>query len=68
MERESGQLERELRVAERSYGSDHRHLVVARSYLTKLLGNVRLVRHLAQHHSEFLAEFQRIADGDAATA
>ena len=68
MERESGQLERELRVAERSYGPDHMHLVVARGYLTKLLGNVRLVRHLAQHHPEFLAEFQRITDGDAATA
>ncbi|WP_207792081.1 plasmid partitioning protein RepB C-terminal domain-containing protein [Siccirubricoccus phaeus] len=47
MERESGQLERELRVAERSYGPDHMHLVVARGYLSKLLGNVRLVRHLA---------------------
>ncbi len=30
MERESSQLERELRVAERSYGPDHMHLVVAR--------------------------------------
>ncbi len=68
MERESGQLERELRVAERSCGSDHMHLVVARGYLTRLLGNVQLVRHLAQHHPEFLAEFQRITEGDTAAA
>ncbi|QYU69942.1 ParB N-terminal domain-containing protein [Leptolyngbya sp. 15MV] len=68
MERESGQLERQLRVAERSYGPDHMHLVVARGYLTKLLGNARIVRYLAQQHPEFLAEFQRITDGDSAAA
>lgn len=68
MERESSQLERELRVAERSYGPDHMHLVVARGYLTRLLGNARIVRYLAQQHPEFLAEFQKITEGDTAAA
>jgi hypothetical protein len=68
MERESSQLERELRVAERSYGPDHMHLVVARGYLGRLLGNARVVRYLAQQHPEFLAEFQRIIEGDTAAA
>lgn len=68
MERESSQLERELRVAERSYGPDHMHLVVARGYLGRLLGNARVVRYLAQQHPEFLAEFQRIIEGNTAAA
>jgi 2-hydroxychromene-2-carboxylate isomerase len=68
MERESSQLERELRVAERTYGPDHMHLVVARGYLGRLLGNARVVRYLAQQHPEFLAEFQRIIEGDTAAA
>jgi hypothetical protein len=31
-------------------------------YLARLLGNAAVVRHLAQHHPELLAEFQKIAD------
>jgi hypothetical protein len=62
MERESANLERELKMAEQSYGADHLDLVLAKGYLGKLLGNARVVRYLAQHHHEFLAEFQRIAE------
>lgn len=54
--------------AERSYGPIRMHLMVGCGYLTKLLGDVRLVWYLAHHHPAFLAEFQRVADGDAATA
>jgi len=62
MERESANLEREFKMAEQSYGTDHLDLVVAKGYLAKLLGNARVVRYLAQHHQELLSEFQKIAE------
>ena len=68
MERESASLERELRLVERTYGADHLDLVLARGYVAKLIGNARIVRYLAQNHSEFLAEFQRISEAVASAA
>lgn len=62
MERESGSLEREFKMAEQSYGTDHLDLVLAKGYLTKLLGNARVIRYLTQNAQEILAEFQRITD------
>jgi hypothetical protein len=62
MERESANLDREFKLAEQSYGANHLDLVLAKGYLTKLLGNVRIVRYLAQNCSEFLTEFQKIAE------
>jgi ParB-like chromosome segregation protein Spo0J len=64
MERESANLEREVRLAERTYGADHLDLVLARGYVAKLIGNARVVRYLAQNYTEFLPEFQRIAEVD----
>jgi hypothetical protein len=68
MERESGNLEREFRLAEKSYGTDHLDLVLVNGYLTKLLGNARVVRYLAQHHSDILTEFQRLTEVETAAA
>jgi len=62
MERESANLEREFKIAEQSYGTDHLDLVLVKGYLAKLLRNGRIVRFLAQHQREFLSEFQKIAD------
>jgi hypothetical protein len=62
MERESTNLEREFKIAAQSYGEDHLDFVLAKGYLSKLLGNARIVRYLAQHHQEFLAEFQKAVD------
>ncbi len=62
MERESGNLEREFRMAERAYGTNHLDLVLAKGYLGKLLGNARVLRYLGSHHQEFLAEFYKIAE------
>ena len=64
MERESANLEREVRLAERTYGADHLDLVLARGYVAKLISNVRIIRYLAQNHAEFLPEFQRITEVD----
>lgn len=68
MERESTNLEREFKIAEQSYGTDHLDLVLAKGYLAKLLGNARIVRYLAQHHQELLSEFQKIAELESAAA
>ena len=62
MERESAHLDREFKLIEQSYGADHLDLVLATGYVTRLLSNVRVVRHLARHHSDLLSEFQKIAD------
>lgn len=66
MERETASLERELRLAKKSYGTDHLDLVLAKGYLGKLLRNAQVVRYLAQRNGDILAEFQRIMEGDAA--
>ncbi len=62
MERESEALDREFKLIEQSYGADHLDLVLATGYVQRLLGNVRVVRHLAQHHADLLGEFQKIAE------
>jgi hypothetical protein len=68
MERESVNLEREFKIAEKSYGTDHLDLVLTVGYLGKMIGNARVVRYLAQHHGEILAEFQKISGIDAVAA
>jgi hypothetical protein len=60
MENESANLDKEYRLIEESYGSDHLDLVVATGYLTLLLENARVVRYLAQSFPEILSEFQKM--------
>ena len=60
MEREATNIDREFRMIEQSYGTDHLDLVLATGYLARLAENVRIVHHLARHHPELLAEFQRL--------
>ncbi|SFQ00870.1 plasmid partitioning protein RepB C-terminal domain-containing protein [Sphingomonas rubra] len=62
MQRESENLDRELKHIEQGYGSDHLDLVLATGYVSTLLGNAPIVRYLARHHADILAEFQKIAD------
>jgi hypothetical protein len=68
MERESASLEREFKIAEQSYGTDHLDLVLAKGYLAKLLSNARVIRYLAQRHQDFLSEFQKIAELETSAA
>jgi hypothetical protein len=60
MERESANLEREVRLVEDSYGVDHLDLILARGYVSKLVNNELITKYLAQHHEEFLPEFKKI--------
>jgi RepB plasmid partitioning protein/ParB-like nuclease domain len=68
MEREASNLEREFKIAEQSYGTDHLDLVLAKGYLAKLLRSSRVVRFLNNHHQEILSEFRKIADMENASA
>lgn len=68
MEQESASLDREFRLIEESYGADNLDLVVATGYVGRLLGNVRVVRYLAQNFPELLSEFQKIAEPGQAAA
>lgn len=65
MEREASNLEREFKIAEQSYGTDHLDLVLAKGYLAKLLRCSRAVKYLNNHHQEILGEFRKIADMEA---
>ena len=67
MERELAQLQLQVKNIEETYGTDNLHLVVARGYVRKLLGNARVVRWLSQHRHEYLTEFQSIAELESLT-
>lgn len=62
MSRESAHLDRDFKLIEQSYGADHLDLVLAIGYLGNLLRSAPIVRYLAQHHPQLLAEFQRITE------
>jgi len=62
MESEMGKLQREMKLIEDSYGSDHLNLVLVRGYLVSLLENKEVSRYLAQNHNEILSEFRRISE------
>jgi len=68
MERESAALDRAFKLAEQTYGEDRLALVIAKGYLSKLLGNARVVRFLTQNHGDLLPEFRKIAEIDSAAA
>ncbi|MBP1874026.1 ParB-like chromosome segregation protein Spo0J [Ensifer adhaerens] len=62
MEHEAATLDREFKTIEQDYGADHLDLVLVTGHLTRLLGNARVVRYLAQFFPDILSEFQKIAD------
>ncbi|MBN8502447.1 MAG: ParB N-terminal domain-containing protein [Sphingomonadales bacterium] len=66
MEREAINLDREFRLIEQNYSTDHLDLVLAVGYLSKLIDRASVVRFLARTHPEILSEFQKIAQLRAA--
>ncbi len=62
MESEMESLQREYRLIEENYGKDVLNLTLTKGYLGSLLGNVKVVRYLAQNHRDILNQFQKIAD------
>ncbi len=62
MESEMESLQREYRLIEENYGKDVLNLTLTKGYLGSILGNAKVVRYLAQNHSDILTQFQKIAD------
>jgi RepB plasmid partitioning protein/ParB-like nuclease domain len=62
MEAEMGSLQGQYRLLEDSFGPNVLALTVAKTYLSTLLNNARIVKYLAQHHPEYLTEFQKITE------
>ena len=64
MERETANLDREVRAIEDSYGADNLALAVITGFLSRLLDNAAVLRHLAKLHPDILGEFQKIRDAE----
>jgi len=62
MEAEMGSLQGEYRLIEESYGTNVLNLTVARTYISTLLANPRIVKYLTQQHPEFLTQFKKLAE------
>jgi len=65
MERDSANLERELRLVQDTYGSDNLDLVLVRGYGSKLISNTRITRYLERYHPEFLPEFEKMTETES---
>lgn len=62
MEAEMDNLQREIKLVEDCFGEDQLTLVIAGAYISSLLQNEQVVKHLDLHHSEIMNEFQRITE------
>lgn len=60
MEREMGNLHEQFKLAEQTYGQDILNLVLAKGYLTKLMNNDAILRHLTKKYPDVLNEFDGI--------
>jgi hypothetical protein len=68
MQRESASLDREFRVIEDSYGSDHLDLVLAKGYLGRVLANTKVHGYLERHHKDILTELKQLTEQQTAAA
>jgi hypothetical protein len=67
MEREMSGIQQEIKLVQDSYGPDVLNLVLARGYLTSLLGNTKVAKFLSRHHPEMFTEFQKIVAATSLT-
>jgi len=65
MEREMEALEHDFKSIEAAYTENMMSLTLAKGYIKRLLENNRVLRHLREHHSDLLAEFETIAAAEA---
>ncbi len=62
LEKEMSQVHTQYQEAESSYGSDLLNLVVAKGYLTKLLGNEAVKSYITRHEPEILEHFELVVN------
>ena len=62
MESEMECLQREYRLIEETFGIDVLNLTLVKKWLGGLLKNPKVIKYLTHNHSEFLDQFQKIAE------
>lgn len=62
MQSELANVQRQYSLVEDTYGTDILNLTIAKGYISNLIGNAKVVRYLAQHHPEYLKQFQNISE------
>jgi hypothetical protein len=62
LKKEMSQVHTQYQEAEISYGSDLLNLVVAKGYLTKLLGNDAVKSYITRHEPEILEHFELVVN------
>jgi hypothetical protein len=62
LEKEMSQVQTLYKDAEENYGSDLLNLVVAKGYLTKLLGNDAVKSYITRHEPEILEHFELVVN------
>ena len=60
LEREMNQVQEKYKDAEKNYGSELLNLVVAKGYLSKLLGNEAVRSYITRHAAEILEQFDLV--------
>jgi ParB-like chromosome segregation protein Spo0J len=62
MEKETEGLVNDIKLVRESYGKDTLNLVLACGYLSRMLGNGKVVGFLSSHYPDILGEFQKIIE------
>ncbi|KQP16276.1 plasmid partitioning protein RepB C-terminal domain-containing protein [Pseudorhodoferax sp. Leaf267] len=62
MENEMSNLLSQYKLAEQSHSEDMLNLMIARSYIVKLIDNARVLRHMQTNYPEVLQEFGKIVE------
>ncbi|TLS19610.1 MAG: hypothetical protein FDZ72_02945 [Betaproteobacteria bacterium] len=62
LEKQMSQVQTQYKDADENYGSDLLNLVVAKGYLTKLLGNDAVKSYFTRHESEILEHFELVVN------
>jgi hypothetical protein len=62
IENDMAGLHKEQRLIEESYAGDVFNLTLAKNFLTSMMDNPRVIRHLEQHYPEILTQFRKITD------
>jgi hypothetical protein len=64
MEAENAALEQDFRAVERGYGENNLNFTVTKTYVKKLIENVRVTKFLSSRYPELLTEFETIVAMD----
>ena len=67
MEREASNLDKQVRLVEDSFGNDHLDLVLARSFVARLVQNDPVSKYLAVQHNGLFVELSKIAERSSFT-